>query len=40
MKTKVDRMKNLLSFPHCENMTPIAKSKAFISKTKGLERSS
>jgi len=25
------------SFPSCENMTPTAKSKVFISKTKGLE---
>jgi hypothetical protein len=38
MKTKVDMMKDLLSFPHCENMTPIAKSKTFVSRTKGLER--
>jgi hypothetical protein len=37
MKTEIDKMKNLLSFPHCDNTTPIAKSKAFVSKTKGSE---
>ncbi len=37
MKTKIDKMKILLSFPHCESMTPVVKSKTFVSKTKSLK---
>jgi hypothetical protein len=39
MKTKIDKMKNLLFFPRCESMTPIAKSKTFVSKKNKLKGS-